>query len=235
MVDYDGQIRRLIHAISTTQIVKAPKQHLHTFGITNLHYYVVTEPAYTDLVQGPSESVVREGNVTAQRPAVVTPTYMARLDGFGEDAHRYFGELAREYGANSPGILYRYTNEPGEMNIVEGTVGAVAERISTRLRDDGNNLSAVIKGVDELWDVSLMKFIFEYTVASIQGNIQELQRERLMEASSDSGIPQAAVDRINALFSEAKSGGNHDDLKQELHRWGVFDDYKDRFLDLFKR
>jgi hypothetical protein len=235
MVDYDGQIRRLIDAISTTQIVKAPKQHLHTFGITNLHYYVVTEPAYTDLVQGPSESVVREGNVTAQRPAVVTPTYMARLEGFGEDAHRYFDELAREYGANSPGILYRYTNEPGEMNIVEGPVGAVAERISTRLRDDGNNLSAVIKGVDELWDVSLMKFIFEYTVASIEGNIQELQRERLMEASSDSGIPQAAVDRINVLFSEAKAGGNYNELKRELHRWGVFDDYKDRFLDLFRR
>ena len=80
-----------------------------------------------------------------------------------------------------------------------------------------------------------MKFIYEYTVASIEGNIQELQRERLMEASSDSGIPQAAVDRINVLFSEAKTGGNYNELKRELHRWGVFDDYKDRFLDLFRR
>ncbi|MQF70274.1 hypothetical protein FIM12_08095 [SAR202 cluster bacterium AD-804-J14_MRT_500m] len=222
-------------AISATQIVKAPKQHLHTFGVTKLNYYVVTEPVYKDLLQGPSESVVREGTVTAQRPAVVTPTYMAHLNGFGEDAHQYFGELARNYGPNSPGILYRYTNEPGEMNIVEGTVGAVAERISERLSDGGNNLSAVIRGVDELWDVSLMKFIFEYTVASIGGNIQELQRERLMHASPDSGIPQAAVDRINALFSEVKAGGNHSDLKRELDRWGIFDKYKDRFLDLFKK
>ncbi len=235
MVDYDGQLRRLMDAMSTTQVIKAPKQHLHTFGVTNLRYYVVTEPSYTDLVPGPSEAVVREGSVAAERPAVVTPTYMAHLEGFGDDAQRYFSELSQKYGPNSPGILYRYKNEPGEMSIVEGTVAAVAERISSRLHDDGSNMSAVIRGVDELWDVSLMKFIFEYTVASIGGNIQELQRERMLDLSPALGVPQAAIDRINALFLDAEMGGDRDKLKQELDRWGLFNHYQDRFLALFRR
>ena len=130
MQDYDGDIRRLMDAAARTEIVRAPRQHLLTFGVTKLHYYIVTEPSYRELVPGAVEAVIREGDVAAQRPAVVTPTYMAHLEGFGEDAYRYFADLAHKYGSNSPGLLYQYANEPGEMSIVEGTAQAVAERIS---------------------------------------------------------------------------------------------------------
>ena len=34
-------------AIEQTYIVKYPKQHLATFGITSIEYFVVTEPLYT--------------------------------------------------------------------------------------------------------------------------------------------------------------------------------------------
>ena len=35
-----------LRAIEQTYVVKFPKQHLATFGITNLDYFVVTAPIY---------------------------------------------------------------------------------------------------------------------------------------------------------------------------------------------
>ena len=234
MEDWDGHYRRLMDTVARTQVVKAPRQHLHTFGVTNLLYYMVTEPSYQDLVAGPPEAVVREGRVTAERPKVVTPTYMAHLEGFGEDALSYFNSLARQHGPNTPGLLYHYKNEPGEMSIVEGTAMAVAERISNRLGQDSGNFSAVIKGVDELWDVSLLRFIFEYTLASLAGNVGDLQSQRLLDTEPNLNVPRAAARRIDDLFREAEQGGDPAILKQELDRWGLFNHYQDRFLALFR-
>ena len=235
MEDWDGQYRRLMDAVSRTEVVKAPKQHLHTFGVTKLSYYIVTEPSYQDLVPGSSEAVIREGSVTAERPAVVTPAYMAHLEGFGDEALSYFNSLARQYGPNTPGLLYRYRNEPGEMSIVEGTAIAVAERISGQLTRDGSNLSAVIKGVDELWDISLLKFIFEYTAASVMGNVGDLQGQRLLDPEPNLDVPKAAIQRIDDLFRQVEQGDNPSVLRRELDRWGLFDYYQDRFLSLFRR
>ena len=40
-----------IRAIEQTWIVRYPKQNLATFGITNIAYYVVTEPIYREIDQ----------------------------------------------------------------------------------------------------------------------------------------------------------------------------------------
>lgn len=235
MRDYDGELRRLVEAAAQTEVVRAPRQLLLTFGVTELDYYVVTEPSYSEVIPGPPEAVVREGRVSAKRPAVVTPGYMSRLEGFGDDAYRYFGDLARQFGPNSPGLLYSYSNEPGEMNIVEGTSREVGERINSELDSKDKGQSAVIRGVDELWDVSLLKFIFEYTMASISANVDELGSRGLISPDARHGVPRAAIHQIESLFLRAERGGEDpSELKRELDRWDLFDRYQDRFFALFK-
>jgi len=235
MEDLDGQYRRLIDAVSRTQVVKAPHQYLHTFGVTRLQYFIVTEPVYKEVAPGPSEAVIRQGVVTAERPQVVTPAYMAQLDGFGDDAKAYFNSLALRHGANAPGLLYHYKNEPGEMEIVEGAAVEVAQRVSSRLKDESNNLSVVMLGVDELWDVSLLKFIYEYTAASVAGNVEELQSRRLFDPAGEMEAPRAAIQRIEELFRDTERGADPAILKRELDRWGLFQHYQDRFFSLFRR
>ena len=102
MRDYDGDLRRLMDAAARTEVIRAPRQLLLTFGVTTLDYYVITEPSYSEVIPGPPEAVVRQGRVAAQRPTVVTPGYMSRLDGFGDDAYRYFGDLAPPVRAQLP-------------------------------------------------------------------------------------------------------------------------------------
>jgi hypothetical protein len=235
MEDLDGQYRRLLEAVSKTQVVKAPNQHLHTFGVTRLQYFIVTEPIYSEVSPGPVEAVIRQGVVTAARPKVVTPSYMAQLDGFGDDAKAYFNSLALRHGSNTPGLLYHYKNEPGEMEIVEGAAMDVAQRVSHRLKGESNNLSVVMLGVDELWDVSLLKFIFEYTAASVSGNVEDLQARRLFDPAPEVDAPRAAVQHIEELFTEVERGADLVVLKRELDHWGLFPHYQDRFFSLFRR
>ena len=113
--------RDWMRAIEQTWVVRFPKQHLATFGSTNISYYVVTEPIYRENDDAKHEGVVRTGRVRADRPTVVTPTYALNLSGFSPEAYDYFNEISRESGPNSPGILYQYKNEAGEMDIVGGT------------------------------------------------------------------------------------------------------------------
>jgi hypothetical protein len=121
------------------------------------------------------------------------------------------------------------------MDIVEGLAIDVAQRVSSRLKSESNNLSVVILGVDELWDVSLLKFIFEYTAASVSGNVEELQARRLLDPSSDVEAPRAAVQQIEEMFRDVERGADPAILKAELDRWGLFQQYQDRFFALFRR
>ncbi len=231
-MDSEGAWRK---AIEQTFVVKFPKQHLATFGITNISYYVVTEPVFAEET-GPQEGVVRSGRVVAQKPTIVTPTYAMHLDGFSPEAYEYFADVANEAGPNSPGILYQYKNEEGAMDIVSGFPQEIAHRIRDDLESRDENMSVVIVGVDELWDVSLLKFIYEFTSSSAETNARELNSRGLLAPEpSLNGAPRAAVDQIEKLFREVGQGRDPEELKRELDRWGLFDFYQDRFLALYRR
>lgn len=223
-------------AIEQTWVVRFPKQRLATFGSTNIAYFVVTEPIYQELAPEKQEGVVRTGRVVAQRPAVVTPTYSMNLQGFSPEAYRYFRHVAGQSGPNSPGILYQYRNEADKVDIVSGTPSEIAHNISHDLDRRTEDMSVVMVGVDELWDVALLKFIYEFTSSSIAGNLQELQASGLLDPQPEfGGVPRAAIQQINILFREVEQGGDPEVLKRELNRWGLFELYQDRFLNLFRR
>ena len=230
----DDAESRIEEAIRLTRVVRPPRQHLATFGVTRLRYYLVTEPAYFDLVPGDEESVIREGTVVSQRPGVVTPTYMLNLEGFSEDARSYMESIVRRFGPNSPGILYQYRNEPGGLEIVNGQVQEVAQRIADDLDKRGEDMASVILGRDDLWDVSLFKFIYEYTSASLASNLSEMHSMGLLDPEPGVDVPRAAIHHIEELFLQVKQGLDPVALKQELDRWGLFDHYQDRFLGLMR-
>lgn len=232
MSNEDEKIR---NAVENTEILRTPRQDLYTFGTTNIYYYLVTEPAYSGLIGDATETVIREGRVRAERPRIVTPNYLYGLDGFSADARRYFEQLIETYGPNMPGLLYTYRNEPGEMNIVSDHWRSVVEKLNARIDDKGDQLAAIIKGTDELWDVALMKFIFELTRRSLSGNVGQLDAKGLLRVD-DQGVPADARRRIEELFGEVRRGETAAAvLKEELDRWGLFEDYQDRFLGIFRK
>ncbi|MCD6390682.1 MAG: hypothetical protein J7L92_01600 [Dehalococcoidia bacterium] len=218
---------RIKYALEHTELIRAPQQELDTFGNSVIDYYVVTE-----LVG--NLSVVRDGKVIAERPKIVTPTYLINVEGFSEQARKYIAMIAREnpYGS---GIFYRYKNEPRGMNVVSEPIEQVINKLSSQIEGQNNALSTIIKGVEELWDVSLLMFIYGLTTRAARTNIAEFNRRGFFNIDA-SGVPQGARDYIEELFEHvSRNLSRAPELVIELNRWGLFPEYEDRFFALFRR
>ncbi len=219
--------KKIQYAIEHTEVVRSPEQSLATFGTTNIYYYIVTE--LLDRV-----NVVREGRVIAARPKIVTPSYLIHLEGFSQQAKKFIERMAEEH-PHEPGIFYTYKNEPKEMNIISEPMEEIMDKINRRIDSQHDPLSAIIKGVEELWDVSLLKFTYELTRSSVYSNVAELERGGLLSIDG-AGVPRDARNYIEELFEKTRRDPSRaPELVAELRRWSLFYEYQDRFLSLFKK
>jgi hypothetical protein len=218
---------RIQYAVEHTELIRPPEQRLATFGTTTIYYYLITEVAE-------GINAVREGNVFAERPRIVTPAYLVNVEGFSEQAREYIQMMAREQ-PHEPGVFYRYKNEPNEMNVVSGPVNEVIGKLSARIDKQRNPLSAIVKGVEELWDVSLITFMYHLTTSSLSANIADLHRMGRLEIDPY-GVPKDARNHIDELFRQVGNNiSRASELVVELNRWGLFQEYQDRFFALFRR
>jgi hypothetical protein len=230
----DSESERIEYAARHTEIVRHPRQHLATFGVTNIYYYLLTEPIYSEISNDTNETVIREGRVIAERPKIVTPYYLSHLEGFSYDARQYFEKLMMMHGPNAPGLFYTYKNEPKGLNIVSDSLSAVIDKLNKEIDEKGDPLATIIKGQDDLWDVSLLKFIYEITSRSVHDNISQLGSKGLLDMSHG-GVPVGVRQSIEEMFQQAYQGEiKAYELEQELNRWGVFEEYQDRFFALVK-
>jgi len=225
---------RIRNAVMNTRVIRAPKQSLATFGTTNVYYYLVAEAAFNEIMNS-SETVIREGRVIAERPRIVTPSYLSRVQGFSPEARKYFETLMTTVDPDSPGLIYAYRNEPKELNIVSDDLASVVEKLNMEIDQKGDPLTSIIKGEDTLWDVSIMKFIYTITQRSVPENVRQLNQRGLLNIDS-SGLPADARIRIEHLFELVEKGDlEPSELKSELDRWNVFEEYQDRFFAIFRR
>jgi len=222
-MDMDEKVK---YALEHTELIRPPQQRLATFGSTTMNYYVVT-----GLAEG--ISVVRDGKVIAERPRIVTPSYLIRLEGFSETARNYISMMAREQ-PDEPGVFYRYKNEARGMDVVSESTRDVIGKLNARMEEEQDPLSAIIKGVEELWDVSLLMFIYHLTRKSVSSNVAEFSRRGFLTMDS-SGVPGGARNHIEELFEQARRDiSGAPELVAELNRWGLFPEYQDRFFALFR-
>ena len=229
----ENEIARIEYAARHTEIIRHPRQHLATFGITNIYYYILSEPTYSEM-SPETETVIREGRVIAERPKIVTPYYLSHLEGFSYDARQYFEKMMMMHGPSAPGLFYSYKNEPKGLNIVSNNVKAVIDNLNDELDKKNDPLAAIIKGQDDMWDVSLLKFIYEITSRSVQGNIAQMNSAGML-GMSHGGIPVGARQIIEEMFAQAYRGEiKAHDLEAELNRWGAFEEYQDRFFALVR-
>jgi hypothetical protein len=121
------------------------------------------------------------------------------------------------------------------MNVVSESVGAIVDKINRQIDSQRDPLTAIIKGVEELWDVSLLKFTYELTRSSVSSNVAELERSGLLYIDA-AGVPRDARNHIEELFEKTKRDPSWaPELVAELRRWSLFHEYQDRFLSLFRK
>lgn len=166
------------YAIENTEVIVAPQATIATFGQTSFRFHLITE-----LMDRVDEVRVRDGRIHAERPQILTPDRFSRLllEGFGEKAERFIDKL-REHGEKF--AVLRYGFQFRKTDVTEKTVrdsmAAVLERTKEEVERSDEPLSAVIQGVDDAWEVCLLKFTIDLIEKSSGGNLGDFRRRGLL-------------------------------------------------------
>ena len=153
-----------------TQVVRARKNLLYTFGATRLPYICLSEI--------PDGVMVREGEVTAERPKIAVPGRDFQVEGFHPDweaAARGSGEepvlvcLARR--VEMPPAAY--INTTGAARRESGPLGEALNRAVSRL-DSGNDIrTGVLSAPEAAWTLSVLLYVGSQVARSAPENVRE--------------------------------------------------------------
>jgi len=221
------------YAVRNTEIVVLPSRHLETFGTTILNYHLVSE-----LMDSVHQIRIRQGRMQALRPQIITPEAYSKtiLEGFGEEASKYV-EWLREHEKEIQVILqygYQLKQEKFSEHVVSDNLKAVTERIRADVKASQDPFSAVLVGVDNPWDVCLVKLFHEIVQRSAALNVMDLNKRHMLDDAG--GAPKWVRTEIEEAFASAVHNPNQiGDLSQTLRKYGLFEEYQDRFFSLVKR
>ena len=166
------------YAIENTQVIVAPERQIATFGSTSFNFYLISE-----LMDRVDRIRIRNGKIYAERPQILTPEHYCRLllEGFGEKAQRYVDQLRenlRNIAVLRYGFQFRKTDVTEET--IRDSIDAVISRTKRRVEDANEPLSAVIQGVDDAWEVCLLKFTIDLIERSSGGNLGDFRKRGLI-------------------------------------------------------
>lgn len=166
------------YAVESTQVVVSPERTIETFGTTTFRFVLVTE--FMDEV---NRVKVRDGRIEAERPRIVSPHIFHKmmLDGFGDRAREFADWLESQQEFIK---VLRYGFSLKKTDVSEKTVSQSLEGAVDRLReeigagDEGN--TALITGIEDAWEVCLLKFTADLIRKSASGNVGEWQKRGLI-------------------------------------------------------
>lgn len=220
------------YAVHNTNIVHHPTRALETFGATRINYRHLAE-----LPDCPGKIRIREGRLEAHKPAILTPEayVQEQVEGFGEEARKYLDFLKSL--PNDVRVLqygYNLSQEAFSEQIVSDSMPAVTARVLADVREKRDDFSAVIQGVDDPWDVSLIHFFWLHVNASAPVNVREFEAARRREA--DDAIAPSVRNEVEQAFAQAEANPwLVKELGALLQKKGVFERYQDRFFKLVRR
>lgn len=166
------------YAMETTEVLHEPSRRIDTFGMTRFEFEILSETM--DRV---GQVCVRRGEVEAQKPQLIKPQGFneIELEGFDPKVLRVI-EHFRELGVDLSFLQYGFHFKRSEVatEMVHDRIESVCDRALESVRVSGNPSLAVILGVDEAWEVGVMKFTLEMIMKSRDINHFDFKRRGLL-------------------------------------------------------
>jgi len=166
------------YALENTKVILSPQKRLETFGTTVLNYHLITEE-----MDSVNRMRVREGRIHAHKPELVTPEHFAKLllEGFGEKAEKY-ADAVSQFASQIALLKYGFTFRKDETRRydVSGALAEVSARVRSEVESKGDPLAAVLTGVDDGWEVCLLKFALDMVLASGGEHVRDLRNHGLL-------------------------------------------------------
>ena len=165
-------------ALETTSVLYEPDRRIDTFGNTRFEFQLLSE-----LMDSVGQVRIRSGEVEANRPTIIRPEayQQVEFEGFGDDARRFY-EWLQVNGKGLAFLKYGFQFRRGEVR--EELVHESLEQVRSRVLDDarriGNPMRVVIQGVDDAWEISVLRFICEMVEKSQEINEFDFRRKGLL-------------------------------------------------------
>lgn len=214
--------------LAATQVLRAPKRRLATFGSTRIEYHLISA-----LGDAGDRTRLREGSVVSARPAILTPeAFKERFEGFGDDAAEFARWVSTAYRDLLRALEYNFRNQGQAARELAEKPRLVADRMLADFDARGVEDQAVISCPDGAWSLALMKFTMDEAARSFPGHVKDLERRGMF--SPDRGEGDRRRREVEHLLERAASDRSlRDELGRKLKEYGLFEEYEDRFLALF--
>lgn len=166
------------YAMETTEVLHEPARRIETFGVTRFEFEILSEAM--DRV---GEVSIRRGEVEAQKPQLIRPDGFndIELDGFDPKVLEVIDHFKKK-GLDLSFLQYGFHFKRSEVatETVHDHIESVCERALASVRRSGNPSLAVIHGVDDAWEVGVMKFTLEMIMKSRDINQFDFKRRGLL-------------------------------------------------------
>jgi len=166
------------YAMENTHVLHEPDRRIDTFGSTQFEFQMVSE-----LMDKTNVTRVRNGKLQADKPLIYRPQGDEEwsFDGFGEEGAA-FGQWIKERIKDLAILKYGFNFKRGDVSeeVVHEPMAAVTARLKEDIRISGNPMRAIIQGVDDTWEISLLRFTFEMIEKSHNINIFDFKRRGLL-------------------------------------------------------
>lgn len=211
------------YAVHNTSVLIPPAGRLETFGATVVDYVLVSE-----VMDRVDQVRIRSGRLHAERPEIVTLDGGGdRLEGFQQQAAARYLDWLKQHRQELLILKYgfRLRRDAVREEVVTDRLDAVLDRIGRDVRARANPLAALVRGVDEPWEVCLVKLAADLVQRSSPHHARALRAD-----------PGGARHAIEQAFSDAdRDRGQMGALADLLKAQGVFEEYQDRFFALVHR
>lgn len=167
------------YALRHTRVLYVPDRRIDTFGDTRFNFRLITEP-----MDEVGVCRIRSGWVEASRPRILRPAALRGIEteGFSTDAARFF-DWMQEHGARLRTLFeygFRFGRSDVSEELVHDSVAEVADRVVAEALSSGDSFRAVVSGVDDAWEVSLLCFMLQMVQESHEINVFDFRRRGLL-------------------------------------------------------
>lgn len=166
------------YAMENTHVLREPDRRIESFGNSKFKFIIITE-----LMDSVCKIKVRRGEVEAHKPQIIKPAAYSsiELEGF-EDKAKDLLEWLKAKGLEPVffqyGFSFKRTNANEE--ILDDRLDSVKDRLLTEAYEEDDPMLAIIEGVEDSWEIGLLKFSIDMIQKSQEINQFDYKRRGLL-------------------------------------------------------
>jgi len=155
-----------------TEIIRMRMTDLATFESTAMPYVFLAESAVN---QG--DTVVRQGQVVIQRPAIVLPSFSPQFEGFDFERELELSDEAVATFLLVRGVQFpslKYQHQRSSLDLVEQSLQKTVEQHRQRLTMAEDIATGLVVGPEAAWQFSVLLLVGGLVIRSAQGDVRRL-------------------------------------------------------------